>query len=118
MLLDVVRETIVFGSLAAMTACVRDISRSPSLVVDRVRNSLSPHADASHWSGFRSVVFNLRITTPISSGVGVSGHVCELVLVLHSFAILQVRWCLASIPYLPSLLRAREDRTDLSTGPR
>jgi hypothetical protein len=45
----------------------------------------------------RDVSLNLRIVTERTAALGIDGHICELQLILHSFAKLKVPPCWPSV---------------------
>lgn len=84
-LLDLVRQCIVFESVSDMLLAIQSIQTEPEIVVKRVKNRLSLSYDASLSLGYRDVLFNICIDSSASRRLGLSGHVCELQLILRSF---------------------------------
>mmetsp|Transcript_917 Transcript_917/g.2188 ORF Transcript_917/g.2188 Transcript_917/m.2188 type:complete len:218 (+) Transcript_917:559-1212(+) len=84
---DICRESISFGSLPALIACLHDIREDPQLRVLSVKNRmlLDEDAEGASW-GYRDVNLKLCISTPLTAELGLNWHVCELQLLLHDFA--------------------------------
>ena len=70
--------------------CLRAISDDPEAVVVRVKNRLDPHYNTRASAGYRDVLVNLRIDTPVTSELCAAGHVCEVQLLLLPFAEIKV----------------------------
>jgi hypothetical protein len=85
-LVDICRQSIVFKSIADLTACLRAIHCDPDVVLLRCKNRLDPAYDSQLSAGYRDVALNLRIVTPETVEFGVDTHVCEVQLILLSFA--------------------------------
>ena len=83
-LVDVVRQCIVFSNLTDLCRCLTAISEDPSVRLLRVKNRFT-QAAAKMSAGYRDVSINLVIVTPETVSSGVSGHVCELQLLLEQF---------------------------------
>ena len=90
LLVDVCRQSIAFESLAELTACLRAIAADPEVTVVRVKNRLDPAYDSADSAGYRDVALNLRIVSAAAQDLGVETHVCEVQLLLKSFAELKV----------------------------
>jgi len=88
-LLDICRQSIVFRTLADMTACLCAIIDDPEVRVVRVKNRMSPDFDPRSSGGYRDVVVNLRMVSEATSRFGVDTHVCELQLLLLEFAMVK-----------------------------
>ena len=56
----------------------------------RVKNRLDPDYDAEESGGYRDVGLNLRVVTAETRRLGVETHVCEVQLLLRTFAELKV----------------------------
>ena len=89
-LVDLCRQCIVFDELAGLAACLRAIRADPDVAVVRVKNRLDPAYDARRSAGYRSVALNLRVVGPLTEGLGVDLHVCEVQLLHRPFAELKV----------------------------
>ena len=84
-LVDVVRQSIVFSNPDDLFACLKLIARDSSTRSLRVKNRFARDFDATTTGGYRDVAVNLVIETKETVEVGVSGHVCELQLLLLQF---------------------------------
>ena len=83
-LVDVVRQSIVFASLDDMCSCLSAISQDPSVRSLRIKNRMQP-TSAAATGGYRDVAVNLVIVDEDTERFRVSGHVCELQLILESY---------------------------------
>ena len=84
MLLDVVRDCIVVDTIAQMHQIMRDISEDKDIRVLRVQNRMSKEYDPRDSCGYRDVMVNLCINTPLTHQLGLSRHVCELQIILKT----------------------------------
>lgn len=84
-LLDLVRQCIVFESLGDMIQAVETLRQDPEIEIKRVKNRLSPSYDASLSLGYRDVLFNVSINSPATRELGISDHVCELLFILQNY---------------------------------
>ena len=84
MLLDVVRDCIVVDTIAQMHQIMRDISEDKDIRVLRVQNRMSKGYDPRASCGYRDVMVNLCINTPLTHQLGLSRHVCELQIILKT----------------------------------
>jgi hypothetical protein len=99
-LLDICRQSIVFDTVSELLACVKIIIQDPSVVVIRIKNRLNPMYNGVETAGYRDVSLNIRINNGMTRDLGVETHVCEVKLLLKSFALLKsdnghqryVRW--------------------------
>ena len=89
-LVDLCRQSIVFDSPADLADCLGIIARDPDVLIVRVKNRLDPAYDAGPCAGYRDVALNLRVVRGDSRRLGLHLHVCEVQLVLRSFAELKV----------------------------
>jgi hypothetical protein len=89
-LVDLCRQTIVFGDLAGIAGCIGEIGADPAVRVLRLKNRFDPGFAASGGAGYRDLCINLRLVTDETTRLGVENHVCELQLLLKSFAELKV----------------------------
>jgi len=85
-LFDVCRQSIYFDSLGALAACLKTIARDPQAVVSAVKNRLTPDYDDTKTAGYRDVNLNLRLVTDETIRFNLSSHICEVQLILTSFA--------------------------------
>ena len=83
-------QWIIFESATDLLSCLEAVGTDPDVVVVRVKNRLRADYDARQSAGYRDVMVNLRVATAETVRLGVDGHVCELQLVLRSFAELKV----------------------------
>uniref|UniRef100_A0A7S0VV58 Uncharacterized protein n=1 Tax=Hemiselmis tepida TaxID=464990 RepID=A0A7S0VV58_9CRYP len=86
-LVDVCRESIVFENVSDLTRCLQLICEDPDLEVLRVKNRLRRDFDPWSSCGYRNVSLNVRVITDITTKFGVDTHVCEVQLLLRSFAL-------------------------------
>lgn len=77
-LVDVVRQRIIFNSLADIRVCLQHIQDDPNLQIVRVKNRFDASSDAHRTACYRDVVLVLRVVTPTTQQLGVAGHCCEL----------------------------------------
>jgi len=75
-LVDVVRQRIVFDSLADICKCLEIITNDPDLEIVRFKNRFDPRKDALRTVGYRDVVVILRVVTLLTTRLGVAGHRC------------------------------------------
>ena len=78
-ILDIVRQSIIFDSVADLTSCLCVISEDEDVELVRVKNRLDRRYDASATAGYRDVLLNLRF-------LSAKWYVCELQLVLREHA--------------------------------
>ncbi len=83
-------QSIYFKDLQGIINCVEAISTDEESRVERVVNRLHPTYDSTHTAGYRDVSLNLLLRTPETVRLGLGGHVCEVQLVLVSFAEIKV----------------------------
>jgi len=89
-LIDLVRHRLIFDSIGAQSLCLTAICQDPTVVVVRIANS--QHCDKGGGGGSPShvhgnfekpcVTVYFILISPEAVGMGVSGHVLELELVL------------------------------------
>ena len=84
-LLDLVRQCIIFESLSDMIRAVETLRQDPEIEIKRVKNRLSPSYDESLSLGYRDVLFNICINSPATRELGISNHVCEILLILRRY---------------------------------
>ena len=82
-LTDVVRQRLIFRSLADLESCLATILKDRELEVAGVTNAYCIHTDAFKTAGYRDMVLQLKLRNSATGFFGVSMHVCELQLV-HS----------------------------------
>ena len=85
-LLDVCRQTIVYDSVKDLCDGLKAIRDDPEVFVVRCKNRLDPDCNSAYSAGYRDVSLNLRIQNNASARIGVDCHVCEVQLMLKSFA--------------------------------
>lgn len=85
-LVDLVRQSIIFDSIADLVACVREIESDRDVVIVRIKNRLHTAYNSRESAGYRDLLLNLRIETEMTMMVGVETHVCEVQLILRHFA--------------------------------
>ena len=88
-LLDVCRQSIVYDSVADLCHGVKAIQEDPEVFVVRCKNRLDPDCNAAYSAGYRDISLNLRIQNSASASIGVDCHVCEVQLMLKSFALIK-----------------------------
>ena len=86
---DVVRQTIVFASLDDLCACLKIISADSGSRNLRMKNRFAPSFNVATTGGYRDVALNVVIETQETLQLGVSGHICELQLMLQEFFMLK-----------------------------
>ena len=84
-------QSIYFESLEALILCIEAISADHESQVERVINRLNHEYDSSTIAGYRDVALNLRLKTPDTVCMGLDGHICEVQLVMISFARIKVQ---------------------------
>mmetsp|Transcript_37690 Transcript_37690/g.78939 ORF Transcript_37690/g.78939 Transcript_37690/m.78939 type:complete len:181 (+) Transcript_37690:1163-1705(+) len=86
LLLDCCRQSIYFYGLEEMIKCIQAISADQESHVERVVNRLHHDYDSTTTAGYRNIALNLVLRTPDTVLLGLDGHVCEVQLILVSFA--------------------------------
>jgi len=85
MLLDIVRDSIVVDDVASvcrfLALCVED----QEIQVLRVKNRMSPSYNSRESCGYRDVLINFCLNTPLTRQLGLSDHVCEAQIILKRF---------------------------------
>ena len=89
--MDLCRQSIVFEEIAGLAACLACIASDPDVKVLRIKNRLDPDYDAAVSAGYRDVGLNLRLVGSEPRSLGLHAHVCEVQLILRSFAQFKVR---------------------------
>lgn len=89
-LLDLVRQSIIVDNVEDVIRCLELVMADPELVVVRIKNRLDPGYDGVETAGYRDVSINLRIDNAMTRGLGVETHVCELKILLKTFALHKV----------------------------
>jgi len=87
LLLDLVRQCIVFESMQDLLKAMRSIQDDGELEVVRIKNRMSAKYDARHSGGYRDCLVNVRIKTELTKKLGLDNHVCELQLILKQFMV-------------------------------
>jgi hypothetical protein len=85
-LVDLCRQSIVFESPGDVAACLAAIAADSAAALVRIKNRLDPRYDAVGSAGYRDVAINLRMVGPEARGLGLDEHVCEVQLLLRTFA--------------------------------
>mmetsp|Transcript_65526 Transcript_65526/g.175685 ORF Transcript_65526/g.175685 Transcript_65526/m.175685 type:complete len:166 (-) Transcript_65526:221-718(-) len=85
-LLDVCRDSIVFKEGKMLLACLQTMAQDPHVQLMRIKNRMDPGDDGKGSAGYRDVAVNLCVVTEEARRLGVEGHVCEVLLLLESFA--------------------------------
>ena len=94
-LADIVRQRIVFDTLADICNCLEIIANDPDLQIQRLKNRFDPRMDALRIAGYRDVVVVLRVVTHLTTCMGVAGHRCVCVCVCDRVC---VSVCYISLP--------------------
>jgi len=87
LLLDAVRQCIVFESMQHLLKAMRTILDDGELEVVRIKNRMSDNYDARQTGGYRDCLVNVRIKTELTKKLGLDNHVCELQLILKQFMV-------------------------------
>jgi hypothetical protein len=82
---DIVRQCIAFDAVHDISRAIQAIDADPEIQVVRIKNRMSPVYDARRSCGYRDVLLNVCIDSPITRKLGLFKHVCELQLILRSF---------------------------------
>ncbi len=90
-LVDLCRQCIAFENIEDLSACVRAVRTDPDIIVLRIKNRFDAAYDSNLSKGYRDVAINMCIRSRGTRDLGISTHVCELQLILISFAKLKVR---------------------------
>jgi len=85
-LLDVSRHTLVFENMTTLTNCLGIIVTDDNVRVERLKNRLSTSYNSDETAGYRDVCINLRLVNKTATGLCVELHVCEVQLLVKSFA--------------------------------
>ena len=91
MLVDLCRQSIVFETIECLVNSLKAISEDPEIKILRVKNRLDFSYDSGQSAGYRDVALNLRLETVETQKLGLTGHVCEVQLLLQPFAELKVK---------------------------
>lgn len=87
MLLDVVRDCIVVDNVEAMLHVLQRMVQDPEIKLLRVHNRMSQDYHSRDSCGYRDILANFCINTPLTCQMGLSAHVCELQIVLKRFMV-------------------------------
>ena len=82
---DIVRQCIAFDAVHDICRAIQAIDADPEIQVVRIKNRMSPVYDARLSCGYRDVLLNVCIDSPLTRKLGLFKHVCELQLILKSF---------------------------------
>ena len=91
LLVDVCRQSIVFAEVSDLLMCLQIVAADTSIVLERIKNRMCPGSSAKETAGYRNVALNLRIVCAEANLLGVTGHICEVQLLLLPFAELKVQ---------------------------
>mmetsp|Transcript_28191 Transcript_28191/g.65833 ORF Transcript_28191/g.65833 Transcript_28191/m.65833 type:complete len:93 (-) Transcript_28191:194-472(-) len=72
-----------------LTMCIGCIVTDENVMVERLKNRMSPEYDSAETAGYRDVCINLRVCNKLAQALGVELHVCEVQLLLLDFASLK-----------------------------
>jgi hypothetical protein len=70
--------------------CLKIIAGDHTVCLVRIKNRLDLLYDAGQSAGYRNLALNLSLATEWSCSLGLEKHVCEVQLILQSFAELKV----------------------------
>jgi hypothetical protein len=82
---DIVRQCIAFDTVHDICEAVRAMGTDPEIQVVRIKNRMSPSYDTRVSGGYRDVLLNVCIDSPLTRELGLFKHVCELQLILKPF---------------------------------
>eukprot|EP00282_Hemiselmis_andersenii_P037851 CAMPEP_0169447236 /NCGR_PEP_ID=MMETSP1042-20121227/11412_1 /TAXON_ID=464988 /ORGANISM="Hemiselmis andersenii, Strain CCMP1180" /LENGTH=761 /DNA_ID=CAMNT_0009558779 /DNA_START=2562 /DNA_END=4848 /DNA_ORIENTATION=+ len=85
-LTDICRFMIAFENFEDLTKCLATLLTDEEVRVIRIKNRYSPDYDAAKSAGYRDVAINFRIKSDATLALGAEVHICELQLILLSFA--------------------------------
>ena len=80
------RHAIVLDNPHDVAVCFGQIAMDQEVRIERIKNRMSLSYDSMVTAGYRDLAINFRLITPATLALGVEAHVCELQLVLRSFA--------------------------------
>eukprot|EP00961_Rhodomonas_salina_P142266 1916021-Rhodomonas_salina.1 len=89
LLVDIVRQCIVFETVEELCATLEGICADADVRIVRVKNRMDPSYDSWSSAGYRDVSINLQVVTPETLRLGLENHVMEIQLVLLPFASLR-----------------------------
>jgi len=84
--LDICRQSITFKTVQDVELCLKAIAADPTVKIVRLKNRMSLEDDARDTGGYRDCLINLRILEENAVALGLDTHVCEVQLILESFA--------------------------------
>jgi len=87
LLLDVVRQCIVFDNMQDLLKAMHTILGDVQLEMLRIKNRMCNNYDTSQSGGYRDCLVNVRIKTRLTKKLGLDNHVCELQLILKQFMV-------------------------------
>lgn len=87
MLLDVVRDCIVVDEIKTMHRILKLMVQDQEIQLLRVNNRMSQHYNSRDSCGYRDVLINFSINTPLTRQLGLSAHVCEVQIILKRFMV-------------------------------
>ena len=79
------------------------MAADPEVHVERVVNRLHDGYDSAETAGYRDVALNLLLETADTVNLGLNWHVCEVQLVLISFAKIKVSLSFLNFPIISQI---------------
>ncbi len=92
-LVDICRQCICFENVQDLTNCLKIITTDKEARLVRIKNRLDLLYDEGQSAGYRNLALNLSLATDWTCSLGLEEHVCELQLILKSFAEVKVHIC-------------------------
>jgi hypothetical protein len=92
-LVDICRQCICFENVQDLTYCLKIITSDKEARLVRIKNRLDLLYDERQSAGYRNLALNLSLATDWTCSLGLEEHVCELQLILKSFAEVKVHIC-------------------------
>jgi hypothetical protein len=89
-LVDLCRQCICFDNVRDLTDCLKIIAADQTVRLVRIKNRLDLLYDEGQSGGYRDLALNLSMATEWNCSLGLERHVCELQLILKSFAEVKV----------------------------
>ena len=89
-LVDLCRQCICFENVRDLANCLKIIAADHAVCLVRIKNRLDLFYNEGQSGGYRNLALNLSLATEWSCSLGLEKHVCELQLILKSFAEVKV----------------------------
>ncbi len=89
-MVDLCRQSICFENVQDLANCLKTIAGDRTVCLVRIKNRLDLLYNVGQSGGYRNLALNLSLATEWSRSLGLEKHVCEVQLVLKSFAELKV----------------------------